>query len=82
VNLPPKAVRLAFSWFSTAVVMSPPSTGKTLVRYCCRVLFSHVNSDLDDTFLDRAASTLHAETAFHGRMEVLPDACRPNERFR
>jgi hypothetical protein len=25
------------------------------VRYRCRVLFSQVNSDLDDIFLDRAA---------------------------
>jgi hypothetical protein len=82
VNLPPQAVRMAFSWVITAVVTSPPSTGKTLVRYRCHALFSQVNSDLDDIFLDRAASALHAETAFHDRVELLPDACQPNERFR
>jgi hypothetical protein len=70
------------SWFNTAVVTSPLSTGKTLVRYRCRAPFSQVNSDFDDIFLDRAASALHAKTAFHDRVEVLPDACQPNERFR
>jgi hypothetical protein len=82
VNLPHPGRQDGVQLGYTAVVTNPPSTGKTLVPYHCRALFSQVNSDLDDIFLDRAASTLHAETAFHDRMEVLPDPCPTNDRFR
>ena len=52
-----------------------------LLRYGCRALFSQVNRELDDVFLGRAGSALHAETAFHDHVELFPDACPPNERF-
>ena len=48
---------------------------------CLRALFSQVNDGLRDMFPDSRGAQPFLPDSVHDRVEALPDACQPNERF-